>query len=431
MRPFFIALFTACCLFMLGTACAFFPEQGIAVGSLTIRMPNWEQLSGNETTTPTEEMSVAAVPVAEETIVTNDTIDTVVVKEPTDYDYMQPFYASLAASDTTSIRVVHYGDSQLEGDRMTIDIRRALQKRYGGGGVGIIPLHQTIGSQCLNQTLYFNDVAQAVNQGPKRYLAYGPKDKRRENKVYGPMAQVAVMNDSLVAGSENVRLYIATYKKGTEAYFNRIRVLRDGKDSLVTVRDSTWQYNLRLQGKGDIYGVSLETDRGVIVDNIPMRGCAGTIFTQMDRRALKHYFQVTRTRLIIMQYGGNVMPYTSNRTQIDNYAKRVRAQLRYMKACAPDAAILFVGPSDMLTSINGNKQSYPLLPAMDAALRETAHNEGAAYWSLFEAMGGSGAMNKWMQQGLAAGDGVHFTRKGASRAGQLLADWIMEGAKTK
>ena len=35
--------------------------------------------------------------------------------------------------------VFHYGDSQLEGDRMTSYIRDRLQKRFGGYGLGMVP----------------------------------------------------------------------------------------------------------------------------------------------------------------------------------------------------------------------------------------------------------------------------------------------------
>jgi len=37
-------------------------------------------------------------------------------------------------------RIVHYGDSQIEGDRITGYLRNRLQKMYGGSGPGFIPV---------------------------------------------------------------------------------------------------------------------------------------------------------------------------------------------------------------------------------------------------------------------------------------------------
>jgi hypothetical protein len=58
--------------------------------------------------------------------------------------YLAAFYAALDSASSQSVRVVHYGDSQIEEDRITNVLRERWQKAYGGGGVGLIPLHQTI-----------------------------------------------------------------------------------------------------------------------------------------------------------------------------------------------------------------------------------------------------------------------------------------------
>ncbi|MEL0295821.1 MAG: hypothetical protein VW971_06595 [Cryomorphaceae bacterium] len=46
-----------------------------------------------------------------------------------------PFFDALTdlrASSTENVRVLHFGDSQLEGDRITMQLRDAYQRRYGG-----------------------------------------------------------------------------------------------------------------------------------------------------------------------------------------------------------------------------------------------------------------------------------------------------------
>jgi hypothetical protein len=44
-------------------------------------------------------------------------------------------------------------------------------------------------------------------------------------------------------------------------------------------------------------------------------------------------------------------------------------------------------------------------------------------------MGGAGSMAHWQEMGLAGSDGIHFMRSGARKAGNAVANWILEGAE--
>jgi lysophospholipase L1-like esterase len=248
------------------------------------------------------------------------------------------------------------------------------------------------------------------------------------------MGQVAIMDNTLVAGSEDIVLHMEPVSKKCKShnYFNRLRVLTDsvcvndlglGVNNL-ELEDSTTHSTIKLQGRGKIYGISLETKEGVIVDNIPMRGCSGTIFTKMDSTQLSHFYQETNTRLIILQFGGNMIPQTQSRSTINGYVNNLRQQVRYIQSCAPQASILFIGPSDMSTRIEGQLRTYPMVPYLDQQLKKMAAEEQIAYWSMYNAMGGYNSMVKWREQGLAGSDYVHFTRAGANNIGKKLYNWI-------
>jgi lysophospholipase L1-like esterase len=345
------------------------------------------------------------------------------------------------------IRVVHYGDSQIEEDRITNILRENWQKQYGGGGVGLIPLHQTIPTRSIRQTLFINGVLQTTQKGPKRYIVYGPKSMRlTDSDDYGVMGQVALMDTTLVPGSDSVVLHIEPLdkKRKPHHYFNHLRVLTDSirisspenllptaNSLIVHIPDSTTHCDIILQGTGKVFGISLETDKGVIVDNIPMRGCSGNIFTKIDSTQLSTFYRETNTRLIILQFGGNMIPQTENPSTIRGYVRTtMRQQIRYIKACAPQASILLIGPSDMSTNIDGTMTTYPLVPYMDQQFKKMAQEEDIAYWSMYEAMGGYNSMVTWHDKGLAGSDYVHFTRSGANNIGKKLYNWI-EAQKDK
>jgi lysophospholipase L1-like esterase len=365
------------------------------------------------------------------------------------------FFLALDSATSMPIRVVHYGDSQIEEDRITNILRENWQKQYGGGGVGLIPLHQTIPTRSIRQTLFINGVLQTTQKGPKRYIVYGPKSMRlTDSDDYGVMGQVALMDTTLVPGSDSVVLHIEPLdkKRKPHHYFNHLRVLADSSltfslsplaslpdtlrsltapNSLSPIADSTTHCDIILQGAGKVYGISLETDKGVIVDNIPMRGCSGNIFTKIDSTQLSTFYRETNTRLIILQFGGNMIPQTENPSTIRGYVRTtMRQQIRYIKACAPQASILLIGPSDMSTNIDGTMTTYPLVPYMDQQFKKMAQEEDIAYWSMYEAMGGYNSMVTWHDKGLAGSDYVHFTRSGANNIGKKLYNWI-EAQKDK
>ena len=455
---------------LLGAFCLVVPDGGWHIGTWHLRFPTLTQAldmdtkQGDELSMMNDSLlaeleTLGVLPsdsvVAENTIAVQDSIPPkaqpvipeVNVSNTDSRAYLAAFYAALDSVRTMPVRAVHYGDSQIEEDRITNVLRERWQKAYGGGGVGLLPLHQTIPTRSMCQWLSMDGVVQTVQGGPKRYLVYGPRSMRLDNDEYGVMGQVAVMDSTLVAGSEDVVMCIEPIDKKRQGhnYFNRVRVLTDSVDGyilaqdtmlsptpdtrhplLYTLPDSTTKCEIHLQGKGKVYGVSLETQTGVIVDNLPMRGCSGNIFTKIDSTQLSDFYRETNTRLIILQFGGNMIPQTENASTISGYVRStLRQQVRYLRACAPDAAILFIGPSDMSTNIDGQMSTYPLVPYMDKLLKKMAAEEQIAYWSMYDAMGGKDSMVRWVEVGLAGSDYVHFTRAGANKVGKILYEWLM------
>lgn len=419
----------------------------VEVGSRTLRWPTMAEVFGAETielTTDTLEASdTLALPetsetpelpttpaMPETTVAAPAAVKAVAPEEPPtakqeeqadSRTYLSSFYAALAQSGSRQVRVMHYGDSQIEEDRMTSQIRQRLQERYGGSGVGLMPLAQTIPTYSVKQRLYMNGRWVTPQQGPRRYLVYGPRNMQRADGLYGPMGQVAIMADSLVKGSEDIHAAFTPIDKRPR--YTQWRVVAD-----TGVHYSFSGDTVLLTGKGAVYGLSQESAAGVIVDNIPMRGCLGLIFNKMSAPQLSRFYREANVNLIILQFGGNAIPYNENPGTIAAIVKGLREQVQFVKHCAPNASILFIGPSDMCTMVDGEVISYPLVGYMDRLLRKMAQEEEIAYFSLYRWMGGSGSMARWQEVGLATSDGVHFLRSGARKAGNAVADWILEGA---
>ncbi len=371
---------------------------------------------------------------------------------------LMKFFAKLKTStaNNTSIRIMHYGDSQIEGDRITSYLRNKLQKRNGGSGPGLLPALQPYES-------YFS-IDQSNEGDWSRYPVFGKVDPKVENKRYGPLAAFSrfspIVPDSLFNDSIQYHASIIFQESklsyGTVRNFQKVRILYGNAkrpvqlkmyvdeqlintDSLKSHTEfSVFEYhlatktkNLKLEFSGtdspDIYGIALDANTGVSVDNIGMRGSSGTIFKKMDFSHLKQAYDALDVQLFIMQFGGNVMPYIKDSTQAINYGRWFYSQLATMKKLRPDASIIVIGPSDMSFKVGEKFVTYPFLELVRDELKKATLRAGYGYWDMYEAMGGYNSMPSWVRSepALAGADYTHFTPRGAKLIANMFYNALM------
>lgn len=354
-----------------------------------------------------------------------------------DYALFDELFESLDRGLDASTRIIHYGDSQIEEDRMSATLRELLQERFGGGGPGLLPCIKNFTVTTTTQT----------SGSASYYSAYYFGGGSRADGHYGPAGRAARLNSDCVfsvspasGAGPNCNCYNRlTVVTAPPSKAFRIRcgdstfVAKpvDGGKQVCFYRfplpDSSSRAKVSIGAGAEVYGISLDREGGVSVDNAAMRGCSGTIFTRIEAQSLEDYYADASVRLIIYQFGGNMMPACTGSKGISHYKELVVRELEYLSERAPGARILFIGPSDMSTNLRGTMDTYPHLPAMVDSLRCAAHECGAAYWDLYAAMGGKGSMTRWVKENppLAGGDYIHFTRKGAETASRLLYNSLM------
>jgi hypothetical protein len=177
----------------------------------------------------------------------------------------------------------------------------------------------------------------------------------------------------------------------------------------------------------DIYGIELAENRGVIVDNIALRGCSGTIFTINDFKHSTKMYSDLNPGLFILQFGGNVLPYIKDQIAVDNYGRWFASQIKRIKQSCPNTAVVVIGPSDMSTKVKDKYVTYDLLPAVVEALKKAALSTGCGYWDMYRAMGGHNSMPGWVnaKPELAAPDYVHFTPRGSTLISNMFYNAFM------
>lgn len=443
MKAYKILLFIVAVIAMLAMLSAFYPSEGVQVtDGLTLRFPSLgEVLEGDvqeESEAPEDFLARREAEILQlrrDGYMRFFSSDSARFYLPgNDLSWFDSFFKALDSASAQRVRIVHYGDSQIEEDRVSKMIRAKLQKRFGGGGPGLIP---------LKGPYYSYSVSETVNKSLRQYSVFNPEGEKLGNKNYGPVGNATRVDSTIIAS-------FTTPKKGElplSTWFNRLTVL-SGNGSLrlgvakerqeveagkvlnfntFNLPDSSSKVSLTLSGYNDIYGVMLDMDKGVSLDNVPMRGSGGTIFTSINKQQLKEFYEHENVKLIILQYGGNVVPYTKTGKAISNYKQSIEKQIKYLKDAAPDASILFIGPSDMSTSKNGKMLSYEHLPMLIDSLKAAANDNGAAYWDLYSAMGGENSMSRWVKAkpALAGSDYIHFTPRGADMMGEMFTNALM------
>ena len=439
---------------LLGVGWYFFPADGIQIGELNLRFPSYQASleAANEQKVDVDEV-LSKVNQSFEMTCSEDLLDSLsffrdyLQKNPNriylpddDYEYFDTLFALFEQAKTEGkiYRVMHYGDSQIEMDRISSVLRQELQELFGGSGPNMIPAIQAVPTISVTQN--------ASNL--QRYTLYGDSSTTRANHDrYGVMSQFAQVSGEgtfsfsqtshsrAYENSKMISKVSVLLGRNSQGFTASLKcdtlklepIVLDANDSVSLI---TWDLpvnvkrgTIQMTGKAEIYAILLDGEPGVAIDNVALRGCSGTIFTRINEETMRESFALLDTRMIILQFGGNRMPGITSSNSIVGYIKELERQIDYVKSVAPDATLLFIGPADMSKKYNGKLGTWKGLPELNDSLRSMALRNDIAYWDMFNVMGGEGSMVEWVNHkpALAGPDHVHFTFNGAQEIGNDLA----------
>lgn len=366
---------------------------------------------------------------------------------------IENFFKILSGVSTNKekISILHYGDSQIEGDRMTSYVRQRVQSQFGGNGPGLIPANDVYNSFTFRQS---------YSESFIRYAAFGRK--KLKERHYGAMASVARFTpeytldslftiDSLTEKTawiefepSNVAYTRARSYNNVSLHYNQCitptKLVVSQNGTIIheeELKADSAYHNLKLAfpstpgklrytftGKisPNICAFSLDGDYGVQVSNIAMRGSSGTVFSRLKRNTLQPMYTSLNTKMAIMQFGGNSIPFFKDSTSVRNFARYFKSQINTIKRMNPGVFIVVIGPSDMSSLKDGIYSTYKFLPYCVEQMKEVTISSGSAYWNMYAAMGGNNSMPAWVEKGLAGNDHIHFSSKGAKIISQMFYD---------
>lgn len=317
------------------------------------------------------------------------------------------------------VRIMHYGDSHTAADILTAEIRHRLQNEFGDGGAGYI-------------------VARNPMTTPRRGLTSGATPGWEIDgigKGTGNDGIYGLAGLSLTTNKADERIWIETKCNTFEVYYMRwpgggkIDITVDGAsvlDEPLTLNSDlpTPDYfthtvaaetNHRIEvrtltpGRTRILGIVAENigpHSGVSYDVLGINGARlNRIFSWNANVLIDNVIQ-RNPNLIIFAYGTNEV--TDDDWTVESYARTVTEALQRFHRAVPNASIVVFGPPDR----GDNPIARRKMPQLIEAQRRAAKSVGAAFWSSYDAMGGAGSIDNWVNQGMGQGDHVHLTAQG-------------------
>lgn len=488
MKPSHVLLFVLTVLAGLTIISATFPKKGVTFAeNTTLYFPTLEDMLFNDNNKKSKDSTLAAI-LEENKDVLEDTIDNIeqeknyfdssllnykpavinigAIKQPLELpnnslECLTKIFEALSSGSELQklIHILHYGDSQIETDRITSYLRTKIQAQFGGSGPGLVPAKTAydykspIGvktSENWNRYTIFPKIDTAVKHSRYGALAsfcmFTPprniETKNEKNLLSLPDSsqtddtssfntlinsvseiipkeeeEIVIHNATLDfefptyshANTRNIKqckMFYGNCKKGfhVKIFDGNTLLFSDSIKGAEYYSIKKWNFdtppqNLKMefsaQESPEIYGFAMDSHSGVGVDNIALRGCSGTIFTKMNSEFLRRMYSDLNVKLVILQFGGNTVPALTPES-VKSYKNMFAAQLRTLKRIRPDMSIIVIGPADMSTKVADEYQTYEVLPLVVQAMREASFANGCAFWDMYSAMGGENSMPGWV-----------------------------------
>ncbi|HEV7232010.1 MAG TPA: hypothetical protein VGO45_11810 [Bacteroidia bacterium] len=353
------------------------------------------------------------------------------------------FFSALSGLGKTrkKVRVAYFGDSMIEGDLITQDVRDHLQSRFGGDGVGFMPVTSIVAgfrqsiihafSDNWKDYNLLDDVSSEHGLGITGHTFVPSLTEADSSQATASWVRFAPVGRRHLNRFPNVYLFYGRSDAQNAILFHNDKTIPlEGNAAVNQLQlnpkpfsgfTATFQVHSRL----NVYGFSMESDSGLVLDNFSFRGNSGMPLTKMPFSVLSGLNKYLQYDLIILQYGVNVV--NSTVTDFSWYEKGMVDVVRHLQNCFPGASILVIGAGDKSTRLEGKYETDPSIPAVVAAQRRVAEITHTAFWNFYEAMGGEGAMVKWVTGDTvyANSDYTHFNYRGANRVGTLLYNYLI------
>lgn len=329
-----------------------------------------------------------------------------------------------------TLRIAFFGSSHVAGDLVTGFLRQHLQRHFGDAGHGFVtavPPYASYwqwGVRVEEGEGWSVAEANAKDMSPGAYGLTG----MGFDAIEPAWARVATDGTSashlevhylrqpgggpLGVAIDGVPLVVETAFERRAAGIEYV-ALAQGAHEIELVADGT--------SSARVYGFVLEREApGVIVDQLGVNGMTPAIALLSDEAIAADFLAARRPDVVAVWLGANE---ASETWPLEHQAARLRELVTRLRAAAPRAACLVVGPLDRRQHLpDGTPFVPPALLGLVEVHRTVARELGCAYYDALAWQGGPGAVERFeaADPPLIRPDRLHLSHDGYLRFGASL-----------
>jgi LysM repeat protein/lysophospholipase L1-like esterase len=334
--------------------------------------------------------------------------------------YLKSYLNDSSIMRKGGFRIVHFGDSHIQADRITGTVREAFQQVGGNGGSGIIFPYSLCGSfgpngvesqvkgkftystQLKNPTsvpLGVMGYSLSLQQGARLSFAFNENFRGKKSSsitvwIHSPIDTTHIVLDSAwtLAQRKAVGLGIFAYTYESRSIPNELSITAN-------VNTAFW-------------GIGFNHYEGITYQQ---NGLVGAQFTHLIAHEDHVIRQLTEIKpdLLVFSYGTN-----EAYENIDSlvYFRKVSTFIKHLNTALPNTGILITNAPD--TRSSGRIPQSQIL--VNQTLCKVAVQSNIAHFDLNKAMGGWGSLHSWSKKGFTLKDQLHFNKEGARVLGLLI-----------
>jgi lysophospholipase L1-like esterase len=176
-----------------------------------------------------------------------------------------------------------------------------------------------------------------------------------------------------------------------------------------------------------VYGVTIEPRSGVVVDNFSFRGITGLELAKLDSDMLRELESENNYDLVVLEYGANLM-FRPDDVDYSWYRRHIISVVSRLHKAMPHTEFLVVSTADRAFNYASKWRTATGIDNLVKTQAETAYRNNAAFFNLYQSMGGPGTMVRWADSSpaLANKDYVHPNFLGADALGNMLYEAFMK-----
>jgi lysophospholipase L1-like esterase len=338
----------------------------------------------------------------------------------------------LSKNKNVKIRIAWFGDSVIEGDLVTQQLRELFSNYFKSDiGVGFLPINTVSSQYRLTGTVNTKGDYETNNfkKNPfNLYLSgYSYKTSNLELTVHDGVKKNPSQNLQkwLYCGKgDSLEIEFNNQIKKMDVSNHLNKILIDNSPS------KTIKFKL-INSSSPLYGVSLEPESGIIIDNFSFRGITGVELKKINDNLLNDINEIESYDLIVFQYGVNLL-FSPNLNNFDYYYTLMNPVIKKIKKRLPNSELLIIGSADRAFKYEGEWKTAIGMDSLIKTQSKLAFDNRIPFINLYKSMGGQGTIVKWADSkpSLANKDYVHFNRRGADEVAKIIFNSIIKDYKT-